>query len=110
MKSKFKFYNRKREPKLEGLDKRLSNLSVIIIIITGVIYIINSSYILTEYYREFKYLRNLGAIIIFGLIVSTSGVGFIVNRPPKQQIYWAFTIFILLLLFSHYQFYFFRKQ
>ena len=109
LKTKSKFFQRKREPKLEGLDKRLSNLAVIITILAGLIYIINSTYILTEYYRQYKFFRNLGAIIILGLIVSSSGVGLIVNRPPKHQIYWAFILFFILIFISYYQFYFFKK-
>ena len=108
MKTKHKFFHRKLEPALEGLEKKLSNLSVILIILAGIFYIISSVYILANIYGRDRDFKNLGMIVIIGTIISTSGVGLIISRPPKQRIYWATLLFILLMFCSFYQFYFLK--
>ena len=108
MKTKGKFFQRKQEPPLEGLDKKLSNLSVVLMILAGIFYIIYSVYILSTIYGRGRDFKNLGMIMIIGTIISTSGVGLVVNRPPKHRIYWASLLFILLIYCSFYQFYFLK--
>jgi len=102
MKSPGKYFKRKLEAPLEGRQKKLSQLSVIITVLAGIFYIIFSCYIITSRPSQTWLYRNLGTAFMVGVGVSTGGVGFILTRPPKQRIYWAIFIFLFLILFSFY--------
>lgn len=110
MKSKNKFFNRIREPKLEGKEKLLSQISVVLTFIAGFTYIIISCYLITTNKNHGWIFRNIGGAIILGILVSTIGIGFIVNRPPKHQIYYASMILVLATFTPFFQLYYFYQN
>gem|GEM_PF-4308014 len=100
---------RKKNTQTDKTQNRISKLAIIITIFTGIFYIVNSLYVVTEYYPSGRGFRNVGGVIMVGLSISTIGVGFIASRPFKQQNISACFLFIIFAVISLYQFYFFRK-
>jgi hypothetical protein len=102
LKTKNRFFLKKLEPSLEGKEKFLSQLSVAITVLAGVIYMIVSIYFLKTNNSP-KLYRNIGGAFIFGCVVSTLGIGVILQIPPNRRIYWAITLLFLLIYLSFFQ-------
>lgn len=109
MKTKFKFFKRKLPQKYEGLEKRLNSMSFFLIIIACIIYFLISLIIYSEFLQRGKSIKGESVIIVFGVMASIAGLGFIESRPPKQRIIMSIIILTILIMNIYIQISFLKK-